>query len=230
MQTINLQPLGTVAATSGVKAVIYGPPGSGKTPLLATLPAGTVVCITEPGTLSLRGMQTDVVGVECYDRDSIEAFFNWVQNHPDGQQYHTICVDSVSQMAELYLDYWLHGPNKKKDGRAAYGKMSEEVMRHLNYLFFVRNRNCVLLAKQGWHEQNGIKKRTPFFPGQDLNVKVPHLFDQILHLDTHNVPNQGAVSALRSKPSFDSLGRDRSGKLAEYEPPNLSGIFGKILS
>jgi hypothetical protein len=227
---INPQPLGSVATASGVKAVIYGPPGSGKTPMLATLPAGTVVCITEPGTLSLRGMNTEVVGVECYDRDSIEAFFNWVQNDPVGKQYHTICVDSVSQMAELYLDYWLLGPNKKKDGRAAYGKMSEEMMRHLNYLFFVRNRNCVLLAKQGYVEQGGVKKRCPFFPGQDLNVKVPHLFDQILHLDTHNVPGQGAVSALHCKPSYDSLGRDRSGKLAEYEPSNLSSIFNKILS
>lgn len=78
---------------------------------------------------------------------------------------------------------------------------------------------------------NGAGKyRRPYFPGQDLNVKVPHLFDEILHIGLHNVPGVvGSVKAICTGEQFDLLARDRSGKLDLYEQPNLTDIFRKCM-
>lgn len=217
-------PASSWAQQFGVKSVVYGNPGCGKTPLCNTAPRPVLLAV-EPGLLSMRNSSV----MTCYAPtvELIEDFFQWLFNSAEAKaNVETVCIDSLSQVAELYLEKELQ---KAKDPRKAYGEMSRKVMTHVNGLYYTRERHTYLICKQGTVEENGTHKRKPYFPGQDLGIKIPHLFDEVLHLGKVQMPGQGEVIALRTRESFDIFARDRSGRLAEFEQPNLTQLFNKIL-
>lgn len=224
MDIKSLKPVNQLAQRFGVKALIYGPPGSGKTPVFGTAP-NPLLLLVEPGALSLRGQSFPAW--EAYDVPKIEEFFQWFFNSKEASKFDTLGIDSVSQMAEIYLTHEL---KNWKDGRKAYGEMSRKVMEIINALYFYPQKHLYLIAKQSTSDEAGISKRRPYFPGQDLNVKIPHLFDLIMQLGLHNIPGVvGAQKAFCTTEQFDLLARDRSGNLAAYEPPNLTDIFRKAM-
>jgi hypothetical protein len=53
MDIRSLRPARDFAVQYGVKAIVYGPPGSGKTPVINTAPR-PVMLVCEPGLLSMR--------------------------------------------------------------------------------------------------------------------------------------------------------------------------------
>lgn len=224
MKAQDLKPAHTLALKYGVKTLCYGGPGSGKTPLINTAPR-PVLCVVEPGMLSMR--KSAVPCWPAFTADKIAEFFNWIFNAPDAKNFDTIGIDSISQMAEIILTDEL---KKNKDGRKAYGEMSRKVMDYVNGLYFLQNKHVYLIAKQATTDENGTIKKRPYFPGQDLNIKIPHLYDEILQLGQQSVPGmQGATSALRCNESFDAIARDRSGKLNEFEQPELTRLFNKCM-
>jgi hypothetical protein len=224
MNLQSLKPAGQFAHRLGVKSLIYGPPGTGKTPIINTAP-NPVLLACEPGLLSMRGSQ--VPTFEAYNVPAINEFFKWFFESPEAKKFDTLAVDSVSQMCEIILTHEL---SANKDGRKAFGEMSRKVMEYMNKLYFMPEKHLYLIAKQAIAEENGTNKRKPYFPGQDLNVKIPHLFDLIMHFGLHNIPGvMGAQKAFCTSEQFDLLARDRSGKLSSYEPPNLSDIFNKAM-
>lgn len=205
----------------GAKAIVHGAPGSGKTPITNTAPRPLLV-VVEPGMLSMR--KSTIPAVECYTPERCDDFFKWLFGSREAANYDTIAIDSVSQMAEIYLKRAL---KKNKDGRAAYGVMSTECMEHLNGLFFMRQKHTYLICKQMIGD-DGIAR--PFFPGKDMNTKVPHLYDVILSLAFHSIPGVGNHKSFRTAGSFDAVARDRSGNLAEFEPTDLTALFAKVMS
>lgn len=229
MQASQLQPAGTFAAQFGVKSICYGPPGSGKTPLINTAPRPVLLAV-EPGLLSMRG--STVPTWMATTPAQIDEFMTWLIQSPEAKNFDTVGIDSGSELCEIILREELSKKSKsgnKVDGKAAYGEMATRAYRHFNDLYYMREKHVYMICKQGNFEENNSIKRRPYFPGQDLNVKMPHLYDLIMHLDTANVPNVGAVKALRTVSSYDITARDRGGKCAEFEQPNLTLLFNKIV-
>lgn len=224
MNIHSLQPANRLAALYGAKTVVYGPPGVGKTPILNTAPR-PVLCCVEPGMLSMR--LSNVPTFQAFTAKAIDEFFDWVLRSPEAANFDTICVDSVSQMAEVILEEEL---GRNRDGRKAYGEMSRRVMKHMNGVFFAQRKHTYLICKQASVEDGNIRQFRPYFPGQDLNVKVPHLFDVIMQLGIHNIPGAGQHKAFRTSASLDAIARDRSGRLSEFEPCDLTALFNKIMS
>lgn len=226
MQMSNLKPASELAQRFGVKALAYGPPGTGKTPLIKTAPR-PVLCVVEPGMLSMRDA-TNIPAWDAYTPERIDEFFKWLFESREAANFDTVGIDSVSQLAEIILTQEL---NRNKDGRKAYGEMSRRVMDIINKLYYLPQKHIYLIAKQVTADENGVATKRPYFPGQDLNVKVPHLYDEILHIAEANIPGMvKPVVAIRALPTFGIMARDRSGRLAELEPPNLGEVFKKCMS
>ena len=226
MRMADLVPASKLANNYGAKCIAYGGPGSGKTPLVKTAPR-PVMLVIEPGMLSMRDA-TNVPAFEAYTVERINEFFKWLKESAEAKNFDTVCIDSVSQMAEVILE------KKKKTishGLKAYGEMAEDVLRILNDLYYLRNKHMYLIAKQDSYDEGGTSKRRPYFPGQDLKVKVPHLFDQILHIGPAMIPSVGNdIPAIRCKGTIDITARDRSGNLADLEPMNLTALFNKTMA
>lgn len=237
MQMSQLKPASELARRYGVKSIVFGSPGSGKTPLINTAPR-PVLLVTEPGMLSMRG--SNVPAWEAYSPALIVEFFEWFMKSREALNFDTLGIDSISNIAEIILADEL---TKVKHGMKAYGNMSERTMKICNELYYMPQKHIVMIAKQSVIEngrqtilQGGevvyepIMQKRPFFPGKDLNVKVPHLFDNVFHLNEVVIPGQPKpVRALRTKEIAEVFARDRLGNLGELEPPDLSAIFTKAM-
>lgn len=226
----DFQPAGSFANASGLKAIIYGPPGSAKTPILNTAPR-PILLATEAGLLSMKGSNIPT----CYASTpaAIDDFFKWLFHSNEPKNFDTVGVDSVSHLCEVYLTAILSGTSKagnKVHGQAAYGEMAKNVMDHMRPLYHLPNKHIYAIAKQTETTINGINVMRPYFPGKYLPVELPHLFDAILRLAIHNVPSMGATLAFRCQQSIDEIARNRTGNLSEFEPPNFGALVQKSLS
>jgi hypothetical protein len=237
MNINDLKPAGQLIRKYGVKAIIYGQPGTTKTPMINTAPR-PVLLATEPGLLSMKG--STVPTWEAFTIERIADFFKWFTESKEASQFDTLAIDSGSQLAEISLTYHLE---RNKDGRKAYGELSIEVMKWFDALYYMQQKHILLICKQMAAEvgkqvvKNGggfsvemVYQAQPYFPGKDLNIKVPHRYDEILHVSKVNIPGAGEQIAIRSKGTAEILARDRSGMLAELEPANLTNLFNKCMS
>lgn len=230
MNMSQLKPAWQVAQKFGVKCLTYGLPGTGKTPIMGTAPR-PVALIVEPGMLSMQKENPLTKNLQCWqatDVKSVNEFFTWAFQSAETKNFDTICVDSVSQMAEMFLTAELPLHN---DPRQAFGQLSKKVMGILEGLFYLQNKHIYLIAKQETVELCKVSTKRPYFPGKDLNIKVPHLYDEVFHIGKYRVPGQTAeTGAIRTSQAFDTVARDRSGNLAELEFPHLGQIFAKCMS
>lgn len=231
----DLRPASELAKQFGVKCVLYGDPGTGKTPLTMTAPR-PVLLATEPGMLTMKNSGDSIPTFEAYeDREDkskaprrICEFFDWVFRSNEAKNFDTICIDSASQLAEAFLSEEL---KRNKHGLKAYGEMARRVLDLLTGLYYLPNKHVYLIAKQDVLNENGVTSKRPYFPGRDLNIKVPHMYDEILHIGEAPVPGQPKpVVAIRTASTFGIVARDRSCNLAEFEPPHLGNLFNKCMS
>jgi hypothetical protein len=223
-----LKPISQLAARYGVKSVVFGEPGSGKTPVAIKTAPRPILLATEPGLLSVRDVTT-VPGVLATTGPAIRDFLTWFTSSAEARGFDTLVTDSVSQWAEIVLAEKLA---VNKDGRKAYGEMAQDVMKYLRDLYYQQQKHIVLVTKQTYIDENGIPVRKPYFPGKELYVQVPHLYDLFMHLGkippgTPNYP-EGQL-AFRTRSAWDVFARDRSGNLSEFEFPDFNAIFTKAM-
>lgn len=212
------------AQSYGVKALAYGPPGVGKTPIVNTAPRPVFLAV-EPGLLSMKNSRVPTYVAPTWKQ--IDEWFKWLWNSKETANYDTVCVDSVSQICEIYLR---DNPEKVAHGLKLYGNMAERVGDILHKLYYMQGKHTYLICKQMIETTDGGSKRRPYFPGNDLNVKTPHLYDEILDVGRHTIPGHGVAIAFQCHSSFDSYCRDRTGLLDQFEPPDLSALFAKCMS
>lgn len=221
MNISNLVPTSSLVRRFGVKAVVYSGPGKGKTPLLTTAP-NPVICFTEPGFLSVRKYNGPAYPAFTYRE--IKEFWLWALGSQEARQFQTFCCDSISQLAEIILN---EEKPKHKDGRKAYGEMFDKTMEIMNWVYFATNFNALLIAKEDVKTEDN--KYRPYFPGKELNVKIPHLFDFVWRIEEMKDSKGQSQRVIRTRESFDAFARDRSGNLAEIEPADVSYLFQKSM-
>ena len=213
------------ARTNGVKILVYGQAGAGKTRLCATTGGRPIIISAESGLLSLRGTDIPVIEVSSI-ADVHEAYAYLVS--PEGSVYDWVCLDSISEIAEVVLNF-----EKKaaKDPRQAYGALTEQMTDLLRAFRDLPGRNVYMSAKmeRTKDEHTGAVLFGPSMPGQRLGQGLPYLFDEVLCLRVEKDATTGAtVRALQTQPDFQYGAKDRSGALEAYEAPDLGAIAAKI--
>lgn len=232
MTIADAKPMSQLSDNSGAKVLLYGPPGSGKTPSVLAAPR-PIIFLTEAGALSVKNnpLASKVPGLPLFSPAAIRDFFAWFKSSAEVRHFDTIVIDSFSQMAEILLKEYLGGKSnsgKKVDGKAAYGDMARECMEIAEAMHYRMGINIICIAKQGVFQEMGTEFTKPVFPGKDLNVRVPHLFDEIIHIGPHPECGVTDKSTLQCRPSFNILARDRSDTLAPYEHADFASLFTKI--
>lgn len=214
---------GELAKTEKVKCIIYGEPGCGKTPLLLTAPNPIYIAV-ERGQVSLKG--TNAPAIQAYTLPEFYAALKWLET-PEAAPFETIYIDSISAFAKLVLNDELSRKSKsgeKVNGQAAYGEMATRVLKLMHLLYALPGRNVVLLAQQ----DAGKERAWPYFPGNATNTELPHLFDAVLHLGWHEIPEHGKHYTLQCRATDAIFARCRFNNCADYESPNLTQLFNKL--
>lgn len=117
---VNVRSTGSLAA-NGVKVLVYGQAGSGKTLLIKSLPS-PIVLSAEGGLLSIQ--DADLPFIEIASMEDLREAYEWLTSSDDVKAYQSVALDSISEIAEVCLN---HEKKVNKDPRAAYGAMQEQM-------------------------------------------------------------------------------------------------------
>lgn len=224
---IKIQSTADVSAKHGIKVLVYGDAGVGKTVLCSTAPA-PIILSAESGLLSLRRANLPFIAINTY-KDMEEAYL-WATNSKETAKYQTICLDSISEIAEVLLE---DAKKKNKDPRKAYGEMQDGILSLMKAFRDIPEKNVYFSAKQAIVKDGttGAMFFGPSMPGQATAPQMPYLFDEVFQLTVFNDPaTQTEYRALRCKKDNQYQAKDRSGMLDAWEPADLNHVFNKIRS
>ena len=177
------------AQLHGIKCLVYGKSGAGKTKLAATAPA-PIILSAESGILSLREYQIPMIQIRTV-AELTEAH-QWAQNSAEARQFATIYIDSISEIGEVVL---ANAKAQVKDPRQAYGELIEKMMMTIKAFRDLPGKNVVMAAKQEpiKDEMTGIVQYGPSMPGSKLGPQLPYLFDEVFRLVLGIVSEKGLL-------------------------------------
>jgi hypothetical protein len=236
-------------AEAGVKILVYGNAGMGKTVLMATLPMPFVIVSTENGLLSLSVKNLTKIFIELgLDPDSAAAraqmvkqqrviivrnglqlrrAYEWVTSHMS--EFASLGWDSASETAEVML---LAAKSVKADGRQAYGEVADIIGDYFKkFRDHLPGKHVCVVAKEGSmkDEVTGGIKWGPEFPGKQLGPQSPYWMDETFRIAVATDPaTQRPFRYLQTQPNEQFIAKDRSGLLDQFERPDLSFLIDKM--
>ena len=210
------------AASDGVKVLVYGGAGAGKTTLIGSLP-DPIIISAEAGLLSLADL--DISYIEVTDMASLREAYSYVASE-ECAAYKSVAIDSISEIAEVVLN-----AEKKatKDPRQAYGALQEQMTDLIRAFRDLSGKNVYMSAKmEKVQDESGRILYGPSMPGNKLSQMLPYFFDEVLALRVEKDDEGKSQRALMCDSDGLWSAKDRSGKLDAWETADLSFIINKI--
>jgi hypothetical protein len=241
----------------GVKALIVGLTGVGKTSLLRTLnPDRTLFIDVEAGDLSVQDVPADTIPISdwpaardlacqiggpdpsypptaCYS----QAHFEAVGALEGLSKYDTIFVDSDTAISRLSFR-WSEQQSEaysertgKKDVRAAYGLHGREMIAWHNQLQRARDKNIVFVAiLEKIVDDFNKTEWQPQFEGAKTGRELPGIVDEIITMQWIDFGDGVPVRAFvcTSPNRWGFPAKDRSGRLEQIEKPHLGELIAKL--
>ena len=209
-------------ASNGVKLLVYGQSGAGKTSLIPTLP-DPIVLSAEGGLLSIQ--DADLPYIEIASMDDLKEAFEWMST-PEGMKFKSVALDSISEIAEVVLN---HEKKIAKDPRQAYGAMQEQMADIIRAFRDLPGRHVYMSAKlEKSQDEMGLILYAPSMPGNKTGQSLPYFFDEVLALRVEKDADGNTQRAIMCDSDGLWLAKDRSGKLGAWEAPDLGEIIAKI--
>jgi AAA domain len=184
-----------------VNILVYGESGVGKTTLCATAP-NPVIISAEQGLLSLAGL--DIPVYEVGGMSDVREAYAAVKD----SDFQTVCIDSLSELGETLLSEF---KREEKDPRKAYGRMGDEM---------------ALIVRK--FEITSKVSYSPSMPGKAFTCNMPYFFDIVTCMRIGK-KEKAEYRYLQTQPSIQYEAKDRSGKLAMEEVPDITQIINKIV-
>jgi len=217
----------------GIKIIVYGPPGVGKTYFSSSAPKALFVDV-EGGTLSIKnaGRQLDVVKVNKF-RDIFEIHkFLASGKH----EYESVIVDSLTELQKKSMDgiieeAYRKDPTKRDPDVAElrdWGKNTAQLRKAVRYFRDLpMNVIFTALAKESKDERTG-----EISIGPDLTPKLQNdvagYLDIIGHMSAKD-KEDGIVRQMLVQPTGKYMAKDRSGRLGKVvNAPDFRQILDVI--
>lgn len=217
----------SLASHNGTKLLVYGPPGTAKTPIISTAPR-PVILSAETGRRSMFAFPDNIMAWEANNAAQLNEFLSWATKSGELKNYDTICIDSISQVGEHYLKA---ANLKTTHGLQAHGFMLEDTKKFFDVFNQMQNKNVYFIAKLSYKELGETSKRVPNFPGNALSAYIPHEVDECYYVDRVYVPG-GPLQPVLAWQTFatpDTHARSRNAHIVSpFEQPNLGALFNKI--
>lgn len=207
---------------NGIKALVYGAAGAGKTTLSASMPRPIIIS-AEGGLLSIQG--ANLPYIEVSNMQTLMDAFEYVAGD-GGSEFESVVLDSISEIGEVVL---IHEKAVNKDGRAAYGELAVQMTSIIRAFRDLPGKNVLMTAKlEKSQDEAGRMLYTPSMPGSKVGQSLPYFFDLVLALRVEKDAEGITQRAIMCQPDGLWLAKDRSGKLDAWEVPDMGAIIRKI--
>lgn len=210
--------------TNGIKLVLYGASGSGKT-IMASKAPNPIIISAEKGLLSLA--DRDLPYIEVKTLKSMDQAYKYCKE----SEYETIIVDSLSEVTQACLDEFtkqmiLDSSTGKVDKRQAYGKIAESIGNLIRNFRDLDGKNVIFIAKERRVEDDDSGSVTfeAYLPGKVLPFDLPYLVDEVFCLQV----NRKGERFVQTASDYKRICKDRSGTLNNPEVADFNVIFEKI--
>jgi hypothetical protein len=217
-------------SVEGIKVVVYGESGIGKTVLCSTSPYPLIIS-AEKGLLSLAGKA--IPYIEIRNINDVGDAYNFITKSAESSNYKTICIDSISELTETCLtdikkQLITDSESGKIDARQAYGKVAESIGAMIRRFRDLKHHDVIFTAKMRRveDEDTGIVKFEPYLPGKVLPFNLPYLVDEVFCMRMR----RDNTRYLQTSAERKYIAKDRSVKLSAEEEPDILSIFNKIRS
>ncbi|WP_341811024.1 ATP-binding protein [Wolbachia endosymbiont (group B) of Chesias legatella] len=200
-----------VKMVTGVKIVIFGPYGIGKTSLLKTLNEPTLCLDFEAGLLAVQDWQGDSISIRSWNqaRDiacliggpnpALKSDSAYSQRHYEHvfskykdlefSKYSCIFIDSITVASRLCLLWAKMQPeafsdrNGKQDMRAAYGLLAQEMMAWLNQFQHIPNKDIITVGTLGQYLDDFNRPTwLPQCEGAKTASEIPGIVDEVISM------------------------------------------------
>ncbi len=211
----------------GIKALVAGLSGVGKTVLCSTAPYPLIIS-AEKGLLSIAEKKVPVIEVRTIQE--VYEVYNFLTQSRESNNYWTVCIDSLTELAEVVLANLLKTKGQN-DPRKAYGELIPEMSSLIRAFRDLTGKYVLFTSKleQVKDEATGMLLFGPAMPGQKLGPQIPYFFDEVFALRIGKAQNGNLYRYIQTGPDLQYQAKDRSNYLDFMEPPDLTHIFNKII-
>jgi hypothetical protein len=222
---IKLTTTAQAAADNGLKVLVHGPAGAGKTTLCATTDEPTVIISAEGGLLSLRGH--DIPVIEVASIEDVSEAYRFITEAEEAKAFRWVCLDSISEIAEVCL---AQEKARAKDPRQAYGALADQMWGLIRGFRDLPGRNVYFSCKQERvaDQTTGAQMYFPSLPGAKLGQGIGYFFDFVFALRVERDPENNVTRWLQTGRDYTHEAKDRSGSLEMFEPCDLGAIVRKV--
>lgn len=225
---VKIKSIKSMVHNQGIKLLVHGLAGAGKTVLCCTTGESTLLISAESGLLSVRNAPDYIKGAEVDTFEDLEDLYEFLvdDSGPD-QTFKWVALDSITEIAERVL---AHEMSEAKDPRQAYQRLTDRVMEYMKQFRDLKGYHVVMSCKQSRIPQDqGPTIFAPMMPGQKLPQQIPYLFDEVFALRVEKDEDGEDYRILQTQRDTKYEAKDRSGVLELFEEPNLKNIAAKIL-
>lgn len=224
---IQLKSTASLYDSQEAKVLVHGGAGTGKTTLCATTNEPALIISAEAGLMSLRDF--DIPYIEVTNMEQLNDAYKFVVESAEAKQFKWICLDSISEVAEVVLNNEL---KNSKDPRQAYGQLQQHMTTNIRLFRDLKDKSVYFSCKQERlkDEENGRLLYMPSMPGAKLTQGISYFFDEVFALRVEPDEEGNMHRWLQTSRCAQYEAKDRSGALEQFEQPSLGEIAKKIFN
>lgn len=226
------------ATVKNIICLIYAASGVGKTTLASTLDhKKTLIISAESGLLSIADHDIPFVDITKKTSDGkivnlnviskVEKLRKIIKHLQEGTEFENIFIDSLSEVNQIFVEYYQMQFTDRKDALVLWGEVTKTMKNFIKTFRDMSQYNVFMTALE--KQDKDDMQRKICLP--DLNGKLafsaPAYFDEVFFYKKV-VTDEKEKRALLTDSTEQYVAKDRSGKLNQFEEPNLQTIINKI--
>lgn len=238
-----------VVLTRKITFLLYGESGLGKTSLLKSLniePKEILYIAADPGQLALQPkklklgepkfLERDMTSVGYFQPRSFEDFKkikDYIVSGEAKKKYKLLWIDGLDEVGEEALRLFMErekAKGQKANLQVAYGDMATAMRNWIQDILRAPDISSVFTTHITENENSDIQY-IPSFPGKKMTNSLVDIFDEVLCLRMERITPTSQPERLLQctrNVGIRYQAKDRSGRLDDYEKPDLGAVINKI--